>query len=94
MPSTSKNSTDLGKTGVPVSSIENTSKHNITTGAASDKAMPLVEQALSDRPDMAIPVDGEVKPATEAITEANQEVAKAEADAPAFDAAVTCFLRG
>jgi len=56
--------------------------------------MPLVEQALSDRPDMAIPVDGEVKPATEAITEANQEVAKAEADAPAFDAAVTCFLRG
>jgi hypothetical protein len=53
-----------------------------------------IDAALSERPDMAIPVDGEVKPAAEAITEANQEVAKAEADAPAFDAAVTCFLRG
>jgi hypothetical protein len=58
----------------------------------ADKAH--IDAALSDRPDMAIPVDGEVKPATEAITEANQEVAKAETDAPAFDAAVTCFLRG
>jgi len=99
MPSTSKNSTDLGKstglgkTGVPDSSIENTSIDNITTGAASDKVIPFVEQALSDRPTMEIPVDGEIKPAVDAIKNANHDIAKAEADAPGFEAAVTCFLR-
>ena len=59
-----------------------------------DPALRQVEQALADRPDLSVPVaDGEVVPAIQALDHADADLAKAEADAPGFEAAVTCFLR-
>ena len=50
---------------------------------------------FADHPDMTIPLEGgQVIPAAGALEIADANVAKAEADAPAFDAAITCFLRG
>lgn len=56
---------------------------------------PEVGAALADHPEMLIPTEtGQAMPASGALDIADANVLKAEADAPAFDAAITCMLRG
>ena len=56
---------------------------------------PVVGEALKDRPSEPIPVaDGQVMPAEAALLNATHNVEKSGNDAKAFEAAITCLLRG
>lgn len=101
MPSTSNSST-LG--GMTNSDMKSSSTRTVEGGLESGKATPpekqTLEQIFLDHPGMTVPIEtrpgGEpqVVPAAGAVEIADANVAKAEADAPAFEAAITCFLRG
>lgn len=90
MPSTSKNVTDFGN-------FKGTSEQSILLSEAGVKTATTetIAPVLQEKPDMTIAGPaGEEVPATQALAQADAEIAKAQTDSHGYDAAANCALRG
>ena len=89
MPSTSKSSTEGGNF-TDITSVDNVPEKlkNVNAEAA------VAAEVLTERPDLTIPDEnGQPMLASDALAQADAEIASAMREAPGFDAAVSCALR-
>lgn len=89
MPSTSKSSTEGGNF-TDITSVDNVPEmlKNVNPEAA------VAAQVLTERPNLTIPDEnGQPMLASDALAQADAEIASAMREAPGFDAAVSCALR-
>lgn len=97
MPSTSKNSTEGGNLGNSIagSSEVNMGKQSGVVNNATPRDFFEAGNILTERPDLLIPNEnGELVPAAQLYAAADAEIAIAKNDAPGYDAAAACALRG
>lgn len=95
MPSTSKNSTEGGKTGNFIDFTSEGSIPDLATVGKNATGDAEITVILRDRPTMRVPNEaGDVVPASVELARADAEIASAERDSQGFAAAAACALRG